>query len=362
MNLSQTAIEARLIIRWALIAIGGIIFLWFVFITTRAIVRALLPKEPVLPTVAFGRLPTPLATNGAISGASIEIDTPDGSLPSFPSMVKVYAIPQPSGKINSLDIASKRAGQYGINGNPKALSSTLYRWQDKERPALTITIDIVTGNFNYKYDWVADPKVLPKSFDKDELLAAGPRAQTFLGQGFSGFNDFKDGEVKSSYVHISGSERSTVSSPSEANAVEVDVFRKKLESKYSVVSFHPTQSLMRVLVVPDVPNNSSVDILQASFTHWAVDFDNGSTYPLKTSSQAFDELRTNRAYIVSGKLQGLARVKVTDVQLSYLETENYSSYLQPIFVFKGQAQSGKTKADFIAYVPAVSSDWLRSIN
>ena len=357
MGLSGIAAQVRIIIKWALIGLGGLVFIWVLFISLRALYRVLLPSKEDIPTIAFGRLPTPTKPNASLSKVEVDLDTPDGSLPSFPKLLEVYPIPQPTGKLNSLEIATEKARSLGVNGTPKPLSPTLYQWQDAKSPNRTVAIDIVSGNYNYKYDWVADQKVIAKTFTETVETEAKSLAKGFFSRDFKGANDLEKGEVRSNYVNISSSSISRVSSASEANAVEVNLFREKLSKKYDIVGFDPTKSLVNTLVTPKVGDQQ---ILAANFIHWIVDFKSASTYPLRSSAQAYQDLKAGKAYIVAGKIANLDRIKIVDLKLYYLETEKYSLYLQPVYVFTGNSFAGKAKTAFTAYLPAVADSQLKA--
>lgn len=358
MSLFEISAEVRVIIKWVLIGIAGLFVAWLLFISIRALIVALTTSKEELPTTSFGKLPFPLQPNANLSNINFDLDTGSPTLPANPPLLKVYPIPEPEGKINSLDLAQAKVQNLGISGKGKALSPTLYQFQDTNTPAESVTIDIITGNFTYTFDWIADPTAIRKNFEKPVNISAENIARAFTSNAIEGKNDLEKGEAKISYIKLSGKERVKVSSPSEANAVEVQVFREKLDKQYRVITTDPNKSLVNALVVPE---NGDKQVLQVNFTHWLVDFDKGSTYPLRSTTQAFDDLQKNKGNIVIGRLDGVDRIRIAEIELAYLETERFTPYLQPIYIFKGDAFAGRSKSDFVAYVPAVREDWLTSV-
>jgi hypothetical protein len=358
MSLFEISAEVRVIIKWVLIGIAGLFVAWILFISLRALIVSLTTNKEILPSTSFGKLPLPLQPNANLSKIQFDLDTGSGSLPSNPALLSVYPIPEPAGKLNSLDLAQNRVQSLGVIGKPKSISPTLYQFQDIRTPAKSITIDIVTGNFTYTFDWIADPSAVKKTFDAPVDAAAKSIATSFANSAVVGTNDLEKGETKTTYVKIAGAERTKVSSPSEANAVEVQIYRAKIDEVYRIVSTDPTKSLINALVVPE---NADKQVLQVNFTHWLIDFEQDSTYPLRSTNQAFEDLKKNKANVVVGKLDGVDRIRITNVELAYLETERYIPYLQPVYIFSGDAFAGRGKSNFVAYVPAISEDWLTSI-
>jgi len=356
MSLFEISAEVRIIIKGILIGIAVVTLLWLTFLGGRALYRALQPPKPLLPGVGFGKLPTPVVSNANLSAVAVELDNPGGTLPSFPAQLEVYPIPEPVGKVNSLDLAAQKASQLGVAGGSKQLSPTSYRWQDPKLPAESVTIDIITGNYVYKYDWLIDPSAIAKTFSRPVEEAAKTQARGFFNQGFESGNDIKKGEATATYIKLSGKNATKVSSPSEANALEVNVFREKVKGTYDITSFNPSKSLINAIVVAE----GNKKVLLGNFTHWLVDFNAGSTYPLRSASEAFADLKASKAYIVSGKIDNLDTIKVIDIRLAYLETETYSAYLQPIYIISADAFAGRQKASFVAYLPAVSETYLTS--
>ncbi len=355
MSLFEISAEVRLIIKGVLIGIGVISLLWFFFLGGRAFYRALQPPKQTAPEVRFGKISPPIVANTNLSGVTVELDSPSGSLPSFPALVEVYPIPEPVGKVNSLDLASIKANQLGVTGSYKELSPAQYRWQDKELPAETVTINIVNNNFTYKYDWLVDPKAIAKTLTQPSEEQAIKIAKGFFSRGLEFGNDLENGSATTSYIKISGKNYTRVSSPSEANALEVNLFRQKVKDTYNIVGLNPDKALINALVAPE----SEQQILLGNFTHWLVDFGKGSTYPLRTSNEAFSDLASGKAYIASGKIKNLDHIKVVEMKLAYLETEQYSPYLQPVYIFTGDSFAGKQKTPFVAFLPAVSEAYLK---
>ena len=74
-----------------------------------------------------------------------------------------------------------------------------------------------------------------------------------------------------------------------------------------------------------------------------------STYPLKEVTKAFEELKNGEGAL-NKEIEGTV-FPIRDVEIVYLETENYQPYLQPVYLFKSDN-------NLAAYVPAVDENWV----
>ena len=90
------------------------------------------------------------------------------------------------------------------------------------------------------------------------------------------------------------------------------------------------------------------DIVQATYIHQDLGTDT-ATYPIKTTTQAFDELQKGKAYIARyyGTSRGIA---IQKMYLANFMSEEDQEYVQPVIVFEG-------KDGFMAYLPAIDSSW-----
>jgi hypothetical protein len=100
-------------------------------------------------------------------------------------------------------------------------------------------------------------------------------------------------------------------------------------------------------------SGSSVDqkkIVEVNYTYANVDTELYSTYPIKTTEQAWNDLKSGNywpASDVSGN-----DVAIKNIYLAYFEPVSLTNYLEPIYVFEGDQ-------NFVAYVPAVTDKYTK---
>ncbi len=88
--------------------------------------------------------------------------------------------------------------------------------------------------------------------------------------------------------------------------------------------------------------------LTLEYIYWPADKNTSSTYPLKTVSQAFDELKTGQGVLLFTPAK--SQVSIATIYLAYFVSASYPQYLQPVYVFEGE--------NFAAYVSAISSEFI----
>ena len=93
-------------------------------------------------------------------------------------------------------------------------------------------------------------------------------------------------------------------------------------------------------------------VIAGEYHYFPVDEGKFSTYPIKTSQIAWDELSAGGAFVASpgGNSEGGA-VTLRRVYLAYYDAGGYTEFFQPIVVFEGDN-------GFVAYVPAVTADYI----
>ena len=91
--------------------------------------------------------------------------------------------------------------------------------------------------------------------------------------------------------------------------------------------------------------NSDKKVVEASYIFGNIQKYKFSTYPLKGTKAAFEELKNGRGAL--NKMPTSNVFPIRSVILGYLETKKHQPYLQPIYIF--MSDDG-----FMAYVAAVS--------
>ena len=86
-----------------------------------------------------------------------------------------------------------------------------------------------------------------------------------------------------------------------------------------------------------------------NYTYYDVDLKTFGTYPIKTVSDAFKDLKVGKNTVLI-KTPTSGQVSLRSIYLAYYQSENYTPYLQPVYVFEGE--------NFAAYVVAIPNDYL----
>lgn len=342
--------EVRTVLKWVG-GIAGVFFLIFLIFKGGGFIKnTFFPTPPPPPTVTFGKLPK-IAFPQSVSDIRFgyTVDTISGSLPVFPDRAAVFKTISKESSLFDLNNARDKVKQIGFSfdgyviASESALSPTLYEWENHDDLAKKITMDIVTNNFRLNSAYLTNYSVLnPPSFPS-ESDAVGKVTQ-FLTDMSLLPNDLDTDKTRTELLQISGSSLIPASSISSANIIRVDLFQKDL-NKYPIVYAHPPYSSMNFLIAG---NDYSGDVVQATFLHQDIAQDS-ATYPIITSTQAFDALQHGKAYVA--RYYGTDKsMPIQKMYLAYFVSEDEQPYVQPVVVFEG-------KDGFIAYLPAIDSSW-----
>lgn len=349
-TLTETAYYTRKAIRGGILGILLFFFLKIVLDFSLATWRKINPPPPPPPTVAFGKLPAlkfPPVTDGASPSASLNytLETIEGGLPITPPTAAVFFIPKTAANLLSATRAVQFAAQLGFTGEPEKISERLYRWQAPNSPLKKLEIDILTFNFKISYDYASDVGVFAEK-NLPTAEEAVREAVSFLERLGLAHPSLINGQSKTSFWQLAGSTLLPTTSLLQADAVRVDFSRENIAERKLLPSHPPEQS---VYFIFSGNRNSANRMMEVSYRFWQVEKEQSATYPLKPAASAWEELKAGRGHLARiGKTT--PAVVIRTVSLAYFYSEEYQSFLQPIFVFEGDP-------DFIGYVPAISPDW-----
>ncbi len=355
-GLPYVADNIKSVLRWAAIIAVSLFGLWLTWLFINFTYKLVFPPPPPGPDIAFGKIRQPFVYNSTIDGSVYVLDTPGGSLPNPGQKLTVYALAPVQGEFSSLDSAKKVANSAGLDSEPQKISENEWRFTSSKNPNKSLKYNIVTHNFVYSYDYNADTGALSGIFKTtDEKIVTKARDDL---AGFKSLKaDLKSGESRVSFYKIVGSNRNKVGSYSEANAVLVEIFRAPISETAELVEPNPDLANVNVLLSPSM--QSEKQLLQLNFVYWDYEKDKTATYPPKSANQAFDDLKNGKAFIAKGAGNNFNSITISEVKIAYFNPSTDQATLQPVYVFSGKGiVSGESK-DFTAYVPAVSSDYLR---
>lgn len=335
---------------------GAIFLISFLILKTsygiaRAYWRKLHPLPPPPPNTIFGKLPgISFPQEKGIKPAGFQLQTIDGKLPgNLPVSEKVYFIPQMGGRFLSLDRATSLAGKLGFSGQPEKMTETVYRFENSVNSTV-LKIDVLTENFEYAYSYLSDQTLinLPSLPPKEEAVVI---ANSFLSKIDKLADELKEGEYRPGYWKMETNRINPVASPSEADFVRIDIFRKKIEDQYPILPPDPNKSLVSCLISGhQIQDKKAVEV---KFTYFPADREKFGTYPLKTIDQAWDELKAGKYFLASFEGGRNSTIKIRKIYLAYFDPDSAARFLMPIFVFQGDN-------NFWGYVPALPPEWSSS--
>lgn len=336
MTLTQTAA----ITKRALLGFFALIFISVTAFLGYQIYRIYFYRPPVkiiLPETSFGALPKiqfPEATSSA-KVYDFHLDTETGNLPgNFPKIVKVFFVPQLGTTLLAPQKIQQLSTDLGFPNGPDITDQTQYHFTDNNGGKLTV--DLNSGNFSYD-----------RPATDSALLITLPMAnQDQIATDFKNYLSIK-GLLKQSLVKVRSSITYNGSILTNSTQADITIWPEDLEG-LPIVTPNPKKGLITATVTKAPQENYKYT--KMNYTFWAPDPQNASTYPVKTVTQAFEDLKNDSGYISIPPDKN--PVSITNVYLAYLETPDYSPYIQPVYVFEGPL--------FSAYVPAITSQYTKN--
>lgn len=348
-SLTNISITARKTIRYGLYFIVFLIVGRILLNTGVKVFRMVFPAPTPPPTVKYGKLSKiPFPDINIDAKLAYTLETAEGGLPTnLPTQAKVFFMPRASANLLSLDAAKSKAEGLGFSADVQQISDTVYKFKNQEYPA-TLQMNIITNTFSIAYDLASDNSLMnfkppiaevATSFYKTYLSEAGMLPEDLSGTTTHDFLKISEGKLVSAL------------SLSDSSFIKVNLFRKNYDNLPSLTA-NPNQANVWAIVSGSTIQGQK--IIAAEYHYHPIDETQYSTYPLKTPEVAFAELQNGQAYIASlGLNNNEGNLKIRKIYLAYFDPDNITEYYQPIYVFEGDN-------GFIAYVPAVISDYYQS--
>lgn len=328
MTLTQAAtITKRLIITTLVLTTLGIIG-GIGYQAWRSYYLSTLPPVEEKPEMKFGTLPKPIFPDSNISSSnfSYSLDTATGGLPQTPKLLKVYFLPKAGVSLMAPEKSRKLAENLGFSSDPEILSQTEYRFNDTGTG--TLDVDLTTGNFAFQRKIATDSARAVSLPDRSQAVNS---FKDYLSSKGLLSDELKDGRSSVDYEKIS---------PQDSETVEVSIWPTDVD-KLPIVTSTFNRGLVKATLTKGEETINK--FAKVNLTFWPVDKTTFSTYPLKTPDQAYAALRSGQGFISLEPKK--PQVSISSVYLAYYESEEYSPYLQPVFVFEGP--------EFAALVPAI---------
>lgn len=330
MTLTQAALFTKrgLIISFVLLFLGMAAFIGYKVWYGNYLSH--LPKVEEKPEMKFGTLPKLVFPKNSISSSnySYSLDTVTGGLPKLPKLIKVYFIPQVGVSLLSSDKSKGLASKLSFENGPEILSETLYKFSDEMGNELLI--DVPSGNFHFQRI-----KIASNSSDIQNSLPDQNKIINLFRKYLSDKNLLPEGLSDQGVVTYNQLP------PQIPQTAQVSLLPNKVDN---LPIINPTLKDGLVKATITQYEEEMRKFTKVDYIFWPVDLTTYSTYPIKTPQQAFDDLKSGQGFIIAPPEK--PQVSISSVYLAYFETEEYSPYLQPIYVFEGP--------NFTALIPAIS--------
>ena len=347
-TLTEVSIISRKIIRYGIYAVILIVIARYAVNIGSAIYKAMFPPKPTPPTVAFGKLPAlPFPERPEID-LNYTLELPEGSLPKLPDQTEVYSMPQAQTGIQVLDDAKAKAQGLGFDPNGKPLFETIpnvYIFPKRNAPS-SLTMNIITGLFSISYNINEDPSVvggIPPSAE-----AAAIQARGFLNSASSLTDDLKNGTPTHVYLKMEGGKFIPALSLSDASLTKINLFRKAYGKEGNIPPVTPKMPEANVWFI--ISGDRGKQVIAGEYHYFAINNESPATYPLKTSEEAWEELKQGKTFVANAGNNPDGNITIRRVYLAYYDAGQYAQYYQPVIVFEGDN-------DFFAYVPAVTGEY-----
>jgi hypothetical protein len=346
-TLTYVAYVSRRIIKYGGVGLIAFLFFWWGLTASIAAYRKAHPPYSA-PTVRFGILGKIVFPEKTFEKKNFTAELADDKFPKYKDQANVYVIYRSKSALGALEESKKTAALMGFNNEPREVATGIYLFTDTVSNK-SLKMNVLESSFTMSYPYLSDQLLLnPDQMpSKDEAIKI---AKNYLQQAEKLSTDLDEGEKKVTYWKINFDGLKEVQGLSEANIIRVDFYRQKLGDNVQVVSTEVKKASVSVLV-----SGSSVTtkkVVEVNYKHVDVDTSaaSSSTYPIKTTEEAFAELKAGNYWPASDTDK--KEVTIRNIYLAYFEPVNLTQFLQPVYVFEDNN-------GFVAYVRAITDKYAR---
>ncbi len=377
LSLHRATDLTKKIFKISLLLILFLIFFVYTFRLGSYIKDIILPPSPIPPSAAFGKLPKIRFPHNVIERKfTYVIDTITGGFPTapdYPFKVRVYKMLEYHPSLLNLERARTKARAIDFKARETPLSETDFKWIDATGPfPRELYMNTITFNFQFTSPYKNYIQLFPHGSAPNEQNAKED-ALAFLSKMQLFQSDIDFGKARAQLLELQNSSLSAATSLSEAQLASVNFYQKNVESGREDSAEIETQKGNQEgpktdknahetlsLYYPNPPNSTinfliaGVGVIEANYTHQGIS-DLFTTYPLKTTQEAFAELTQGKGYIAAlpdtNKYKQTTGIKITNVSLGYYMGSEKQQYLMPIVIFEN-------RDGFFAYVSAIQNSWI----
>lgn len=347
-SLSQVTHTTRKLLEYGALGLGAIVVIMLLVNVVTIIKNVIAPTPPTPPTVRFGKVPAIDFPNSGVTTTTIaySLNTLTGSLPVFPDRMNVYKFESPTSNLLALDKATSMATAVGFLDAPTPLSDTMYQWTKTDPLPSTLAINTQSYDYNLTSSYATADAVMNATFLPDTQTAQ-KAAQDFLASLSPLSSSIDTSKTKTSLFTLSNGTLTPASSLAKAQIIRVDFFFHDID-QVPVYLPNPSSSFIYALIASG--ETSEPQVVEAEYLNKDLSSQK-ATYPIISSQQAYEDLKSGKAFIAANP-SNQASVSITNVSLGYFMSSTPQDFLEPIVVFSGNN-------GFVAYVPAVKSEWLK---
>jgi hypothetical protein len=338
--LGQVAEISRKAIKWGAIGlvvlmagrviVGGIIS-WY---------NTTFPDLPE-PTIGFGILPPVSFPEKEAQSLSYRLETITGGLPVMPTQAVVLYSPPQRPNLLALERSVADAAALGFKGTAEKVNETSYRFRNTTPIPMTLTVSIYDGRFMWRADWSSNPNFLAEK-NLPSREQAIKEARDLVKRVAPEAEDIFSGVAEVSYLKGAAGAFQSAIALSEADFIQVDLYRALYQDAYAFVTPEHDRGIVRVILSG---NPRAGRVLQMMYAYFPINYEAVETYPLKPIDLAWQELQEGKGY-VAGHESNSGDVVIRSVELAYFDSFEPQTYIQPVYVFKGDDS-------FVGYVQAV---------
>jgi hypothetical protein len=344
-SLTQTAYMSRNIIKFGGIGVVVFVISWSILTGAAKAYKAAHPPY-IAPTVKYGLLPKTVFPEKKYEKKSFSFEFPNDAVPKFKDQAKVYIIYRPNSSFLALEDDTKTANDLGFTAKPTQVSAGIYEFKN-DTLSRTLTMNVLDGSFKMTYPYLNDQMLMtPGNTPAKE--GAIDSASSFLKTANKYPTDIEQGEQKTSFWKIEFNGLKPVTAQADANITKVDFYRKDLDDGVKILSSDVDKAPISILV--SGANVENKKVVEVTYKYANIDRESFSTYPIKTSSQAMEDLKSGNYWPASDSKTN--DVIIRKMYLAYFEPVTLTNYMQPIYVFQGDN-------GFMAYVPAIVDKYIQ---
>ncbi len=337
-SLASTTEKMRSLIKIGVI-IGGAIFMLYLFIMGGVFVKNLFfPTAPEGPKQEFGELPQIVFEQIPDSTINYQINTVTGELPTnLPTRMFVYKLEQPKPDLLALQNARSITSSAGYNQGELKISDSIYQWSNSSTNS-SLQYDINEQTFRINTNILSNQNIINNAVIPDEI-----RIQQNLNDLLNTMRvEFSGLAYSEQSIKYLDANLNPVDNPINAKVVDVSLYNNTIENDLGTFNFvypNPPKSLVNFIVA--FPSSHRLILLEGN-SHNKVLTEEFSDYPIKSVTDAFEELKNGSGYLYNPTQ--LRNIQITNVFVAYYLDENTKEYAQPVYVFEG--------VNATAYVPA----------